>query len=875
MRNRQIPLSRCCDVLFLGRDLKQGTRAPLSGIRKRRNGLFRLFTFLSVLALISIQYANINFFCLLLRGLKVPCLEDNRRSDHTNWFNQPFSGEAQLAASISANRGQFQPVQLSLVSSTMTDTPEIAQLSWPLVPLIAARIALFGIAVLFFFRAAIRYRNQIAREKHQLDRILLSVSDAVFTRTNAGIFTSWNDAAEDLFGYEVKEVVGTRFVPALSGEASDMLNMFMRTLAEGKELHGLHAKCKHKNGVAIEVFLSGIPYRNENEEVAGAFILAREANAFASAEEVRSNRDVEARLRALIDHTADAIALVSADGKTLFCSAATEQILGFPANEACGRSIYQFVHKEDLDATKRAFEQSLACPGERIKVRTRLRHENGSWLCVEAVLNNLLQVPTIQAILINFRDITEAVTAEEAARKSNERFVRAFRSSPLAISISTRDEGRYIDVNEAFLEMFGVTRDAVVGRTSSVLSIWADTQGRQELLEELERTNHRRRPVHTRLRAMNGEIRDVDIYAELTEMEGTQCVLAITHDVTVAKRIETQFLRAQRMEAVGRLAGGLAHDFNNVLGVIIGHSEIAQERLGAGHVVSRNISQIKKAADRAAALIRQLLAFSRQQLLYPRVLDLNVVVQNLNEMLVPLLGEDISLIFKPGAYLGSIRADLGQIEQVVMNLVVNARDAMPVGGRLTIETADVELDSNYAVHHSPVLPGEYVMLAISDTGCGITDEALPHIFEPFFTTKGPGSGTGLGLSTVYGIVKQSNGYIWVYSELEKGTTFKIYFPRIREKPEHPVIPEVDQEVSLDTVGGTILVVEDDELLRSLVVRLLDLPDYRVLEAESAQAAMDLVARHNGKIDLLLTDVVMPSISGGELAARIRALHPRY
>ena len=208
-----------------------------------------------------------------------------------------------------------------------------------------------------------------------------------------------------------------------------------------------------------------------------------------------------------------------------------------------------------------------------------------------------------------------------------------------------------------------------------------------------------------------------------------------------------------------------------------------------------------------------------------------------------------------------------------MNLVVNARDAMPTGGTLTIEAMEVELDSNYASQHSPVCPGKYVMLSVRDTGCGIGEEMIPHIFEPFFTTKGPGKGTGLGLSTAYGIVKQSNGYIWVYSELGKGTTFKIYFPRILESREQPLEAKVEKEVSLDSVAGTILVVEDDELLRSLVVRLLDSPGYKVLEAESAQAALELAARYKGKIDLLLTDVVMPTVSGGELAERLRAAQP--
>jgi hypothetical protein len=583
---------------------------------------------------------------------------------------------------------------------------------------------------------------------------------------------------------------------------------------------------------------------------------------------------VETRLRALVDNSADALALVNAEGRTLYCSAAIETILGCPLHETWDRSIFKFVHRDDLDAIQRAFDQCISRPETPISVRARLRHQNNSWLWVEAVLKNLLNVAAIQAVLINFRDITKAVTAEEAARKSHERFIRAFQSSPLAISISTRDEGRYIDVNDAFCEMFGVRRDVVVGQTSSLMNLWVEPQTRADFLQQLDDTGGpSKKPLRTRMRARNGDILDVEIYAELIEMEEATCVLAVTHDVTIANRTELQFLRAQRMEAVGRLAGGLAHDLNNVLAVVIGHSEISQERLGHDHPVSRNVAQIKKAADRATTLIRQLLAFSRQQLLYPRILDLNELLTNLNEMLVPMLGEDIALRFEPDASLAAIRADLGQIEQVVMNLVVNARDAMPSGGTLTIKTAEVALDSTYAANHSPLIPGKYVMVSVSDTGCGMSDDVIPHIFEPFFTTKGPGKGTGLGLSTAYGIVKQSNGYIWVYSGLGKGTTFKVYFPRIAQTPEPYNEIESEQEIGSNPATGTILVVEDDELLRSLVVRLLDSPGYDVLEAESADAALRLVAQYQGKIDLLLTDVVMPSISGGELAERIRALLP--
>jgi len=449
-------------------------------------------------------------------------------------------------------------------------------------------------------------------------------------------------------------------------------------------------------------------------------------------------------------------------------------------------------------------------------------------------------------------------------------FAKAFRSSPLGTTISTRAEGRYLDVNDAFLQMLNYERRNVIGRTSAELNLWVEPEDRSRMLQQLGDSTITK-GLFTRFRTSSGEIRDANVSAELIEVDGVPCVLAITQDVTEAKRLENQFRQAQRMAAVGRMAGGIAHDFNNILTVIMGYSEMVLHRLGSAHPMAKSLGEIKRAAERAATLTRQLLAFSRQQVLYPRVLDLNVVVNNLNQMLRRLIGEDIVLSFQAANPLGYIKADLGQIEQILMNLVVNARDAMPKGGTIAIATSLVELDEAYLDSHFSVRPGRYVLLSVSDTGCGMDEKTLSHIFEPFFTTKGPGQGTGLGLSTVYGIVKQSDGYIWVYSELEKGTTFKLYFPLHEEGA--PVLSEWSAEVQ--PVGGTetVLVVEDDESLRKLTAALLESTGYRVLEADNGETAINLVEKWAESIDLLLTDVLMPVMSGVDLSARLRKLRP--
>ncbi len=344
-------------------------------------------------------------------------------------------------------------------------------------------------------------------------------------------------------------------------------------------------------------------------------------------------------------------------------------------------------------------------------------------------------------------------------------------------------------------------------------------------------------------------------------------------DVTERRALERQLQQSQKMEAVGRLAGGIAHDFNNLLMVISGYAEFMLDRLGPEPALRAPAQEIASAAGRASSLTRQLLAFSRKQMLAPKILDLNAVVTENLKMLTRMIGEDIDLVMVAGSGLGAVRADSGQVEQVIMNLAVNARDAMPSGGKLTIETSNVTLDEEHARFHAPLQPGNYVMLSISDTGAGMDSETQSHIFEPFFTTKGP-KGTGLGLSTVYGIVKQSGGYIWVYSEPGKGTTFKIYFPRVAEIVESPVqVAAAVEPVAAEPGTETILLVEDEANLRYLARQFLEKQGYRVIEAADGAVAMQIAVAHEGVIHLLLTDVIMPGMNGRELAQRISEIRP--
>ncbi len=358
----------------------------------------------------------------------------------------------------------------------------------------------------------------------------------------------------------------------------------------------------------------------------------------------------------------------------------------------------------------------------------------------------------------------------------------------------------------------------------------------------------------------------------LREADGSlHGVVGVALDITERERLVDQLRQSQKMQAVGELAGGVAHDFNNLLMVVKGHAQLLADRLADSPSLRHNIEQVEKAADRAASLTRQLLAFSRKQVLQPRVLDMNDVVGGMIKMFSRVIGENIEMAFLPGGSLGRVKADPGQIEQVLLNLVVNARDAMPQGGRLTIETGNADLDGGYAMRHASAEPGSYVMLTVTDTGCGMNPETQERIFEPFFTTKGPGKGTGLGLATVYGVVKQSGGYIWVYSEVGRGTTFKIYLPRVMEEADRPV--EDPKEKGAERGMETILFVEDEQSVRQLVAEYLRGTGYQVIEASDAEQALEFVGAHRGTIDILITDVVMPRLSGPELATQLGAKRP--
>ena len=470
----------------------------------------------------------------------------------------------------------------------------------------------------------------------------------------------------------------------------------------------------------------------------------------------------------------------------------------------------------------------------------------------------------------HFNATTRAMAAvrlrdEEALRRSESSYQALVEQASYGIYRSTT-AGRFLMVNPALVAMLGYDSPEELMRLDMTREVYADSMDRSRLIRD--------HPAQAEVvwKRRDGAHITVQLSARwVSGPDGVEHYEGIAEDVTEQRALEDQLRQAQKMEAVGRLAGGVAHDFNNLLTAMTGFTELLADRLPAGDPKWRHVEGIRTATRRAADLTRQLLAFSRKQVLQPCVLDLNTVVRSLDRMLQRLIGEDVRLEIAAGADLGSVRADQGQIEQVILNLAVNARDAMPDGGRLMIETANVELDAVYVRDHTGSAPGRYVVLAVTDSGVGMDAETQSHIFEPFFTTKPVGQGTGLGLATVYGIVKQSGGHVWVDSEPGRGATFRVYLPRVSDPV--PLTPPSPASPPLVRGSGTILLAEDDPRVREVLAEVLRLSGYRVLRAADGQAALELAQAHPGEIQVLVTDVVMPGMTGPELAEALVASRP--
>lgn len=575
------------------------------------------------------------------------------------------------------------------------------------------------------------------------------------------------------------------------------------------------------------------------------------------------------RFGGVVQISEDAIISVDEQQRITLFNPGAEKIFGYSASEITGQPLilliperYRKTHGRQVDDFKQAADvlRPMAERGMIYGLR-----KNGAEFPAEASISKF-EAGGKKVLTVRLRDISERREAERNLRE----MAAIVEGSEDAI-IGENLEGIITSWNTGAEKMYGYSAEEAIGRHASILLL---PERNDEIASNLERAQRGEsfRTETSRMRKDGKAISVALTVSPIKDAEGRVAGLStIARDVSDRKRLEEQLRQSQKMEAIGRLAGGIAHDFNNLLSVIVGYTYVLQSSLPDDDGLRNSAQQVMTAAEKASSLTRQLLAFSRRQMLQPEVIDLNEIVNGLQKMLSRLIGEDIDVLTITASQLKKIKADPSQIEQVIMNLVVNARDAMPDGGKLTIETSDVRFHASEAAHYG-IKPGDYVLLAVSDTGTGMDSETQAHIFEPFFTTKEPGRGTGLGLATVYGIVSQSNGHIWVYTEPGQGTTFKIHFPATAEAPASS--SQISQRPQLAVLGSeTILLVEDEPNLRNLIQQVLKKQGYDVLVAGTGQEAAALAERRKGSVDLLLTDVVMPQLGGQQLAEQLRSRYP--
>ncbi len=582
-------------------------------------------------------------------------------------------------------------------------------------------------------------------------------------------------------------------------------------------------------------------------------------------------RQSEARYRTLFDNTGTAMFLLEADGVVSLANDEFSHLCGIPLEEIENRLIvWDIVAPHDVDRLQKNHRERRTAIGNPPKrYEFDLLRPDGQ---TRRVLISVELLPDTTTSLVSLIDVTERNIAEQALRASEDRYRALVENSP-DIVMRFDHEHRHLYASPSVVAVTGIEADEFAGRTHRELGFPEELCTFWE--SHIQSVFDTGQPVETEfeIRSESGALSiNWRLFPEVGEQGRVGSVLTIARDVTDEKRTEEQLQHASKMEAIGRLAGGIAHDFNNLLTAIGGYTDFVADALGAGHQLQADIQQVQKATQRAATLTRQLLAFSRQQVLEPVVVDLNAVVRDMETMLRRLIGEDVRLetVLAPG--LGRIMADAGQIGQIVMNLAINSRDAMPSGGVLAIETANVTLDPAYVATRPGVSPGEYVLLSVSDTGRGMDEETRQHVFEPFFTTRADAGGTGLGLATVYGIVKQSGGHIECYSERGHGTVFLVYLPRHRCDVEPHDEPSPDDDAA-DVGHEMVLLVEDDAVVREFTRRALEMQGFRVMVAETPHEAVALADRHCEQIDILLTDVIMPEMSGRELAETLRERHP--
>ena len=712
-------------------------------------------------------------------------------------------------------------------------------------------------------------KEELRTNKDLFYRIFHASSNHMtITRLEDGLILDINQAGADFGGYDREELMGTsRKDFNLWVDLSQRDGAIQKIKEEGR-VHNLEVDLRRKDGEIRRVLFSANPL-TLNDELCMLSVCIDITERKKGEDALRES---EERFR-LITNTIDEIFYIydAEKGVATYLSPAFDRIWGYSREKALYKEgpLIDPVHPEDREKVMNWGRQLIQ--GQPISYEYRIVRADGS---IRHIWDRGYPIAEKDGRVTLYvgtgLDVTEWRQAQEALRDSREYLNQIINRIGDPIAVKNRDH-KHVLVNDAFCAFTEQRPEDLLGKTGFeyfpeeiARRLWED----EEKVLQTGRESHTENTIIDR----HGQLRTVMVKRSLlTNKNGEKQLVFVIRDITEYKKLEAQLLQAQKMEAIGALAGGVAHDFNNLLNVINGYSELALDALAQNDPIREDIEQIWAAGRRAATLTSQLLAFSRKQILQPKVLNLNEIIDQMSSMLRRLIGENIDLIAKFPKDLGMINADPAKIEQVILNLAVNARDAMPQGGILTIETANVEFDENYVKEYSPAKPGAYVMLAISDNGIGMDAKTQTRIFEPFYTTKGKEKGTGLGLATVYGIVKQSSGFIRVDSELGKGAKIKIYFPRVEGTSAKAAVADGKEQEFLGS--ETVLLVEDETAVRALASRILRDRGYNVIEASGGMEALRLASEFPGKIHLVVSDVIMPGMSGRALVSQIEAARP--
>lgn len=633
---------------------------------------------------------------------------------------------------------------------------------------------------------------------------------------------------------------------------------FSDVLSSSGGVVSLEFRFRHKNGEYRWIESTGLNLLND-PAVQGVVVNSRIVDDWKQAEE--KLRKSEALFRGLIENTNEVFTIINEKGEMVYFSPSIRKVMGFEVDELTNKNAFDFVHPEDVHILAEAIRDVIEKPGKIVTRCMRMMHKNGSWRWIESTGYNLLDEPAIRGIVINSRDITEERLLKDALIESESKFRDLVEKSLVGVYII--QDGLFSYVNPKLAEIFGYRQEELIMNVP-VLELVAEKD--RKLVED--NLNRRiRGEVESINYSFNGKKKDgtiifIEVFGTRSIYRGKPAVIGTLLDMTERKHFQEQLFQSQKLEAVGRLAGGIAHDFNNLLTLIILHSEVILKQLGDSPGIAESIKEVYESAQRASNLTSQLLSFARRQVIEPVVLNVNTLIKGIGKMLKSLVSEKIKMETILAENINMVKVDPAQLEHSIINLVINAKDAMPEGGKLIIETQNAFLDENYAKTHPEVVPGDYVLIAVSDTGHGMEESVKSKVFEPFFTTKEQGKGTGLGLASVYGFIKQSNGHISVYSEIGKGTTFKIYLPQhSAEKAETILLKE---ETNKFHGTETILLAEDEPSIRKLIAKILISAGYNVIQAEDGIDALEKAEQSSGKIDMLLTDLVMPRMGGKEL-----------